>query len=301
MSSIMPIQPFRPVRGGLESVARPLPAQVAKVEDWRTGVRVSGDYVGDDSAFIWPVGCEPSEAYGESGKPIDDYDFRDWYEFQPGFVAGAARCDADVRNSVIGDAARGRALRSLERNRWRQLASQFYSGNTGAGATQPGLYNFDGINSSGFQAPAGFDAANPNGIRETIAGLLDAQCDGCGLTADHAFFVPAAYQPYFDAALPSMRWDDAAGVWKWGDWRFVFDCFPNVLPPDNSYELTQATATDGTEAWIFLAPVPYVAFDDIIDIQVRTVEQNTRVVVAEQPSILAYDPGCTYGAKALVA
>lgn len=290
MTITLPVQPLRPIRGGLAQAAMPLvdaDGQPIPEEQWRQGFTGLVDYRSDDSTFLWPVGCGLDPELAE--KP-DGSAYMEPFTYRPVILGGSANCGPND-NTPIGDIAVQRAQRALDRNRWSQLAGVLFNGHDGTGPDElPNML-------TSVQIPLGFDAGNPNTIRETLSGMLDLFCD-CG-ESTHVFYVPLSYQPYFDAALPGFRWNDERGLWQWGQFFFVFDCFPNLGP--DTIEGATPTATDGSEVWIYLAPRPMVALSDEVVIQARNVRQNERLVIAEQPAILVFDTSCVSAAKALIA
>lgn len=286
MSVPLQIRPQKPIRGGLESVATPLPMTE---EDWRTGVQIQT--VCGLEPFVWGCASVTDPEDPDTWKPVAD--ILPYSEFSSTMIGLEVACGPNGPNSPIGDIAKRIAQEGLERVRFSRLAQVLANGDVGGGATagfgtNPSLQE-DSSN------PDGFVLATPAGILTTIQGLLDAVTD-CWQT-DVVFHVPLSFLPHFlDNHL--VEWDAERGVWHMGPYEFSFDLYPNLGSAAD--ELATPTATDGSEVWIYVTSRPLYAFSREMTIAARKQRLNEYVVEALRGAIIVFDPCCAMGAKAQV-
>lgn len=287
MTVPLPVQPNPRRRGGLESIARPLPAVRGGgemgVEDWRQGVRLTPP--GPDAPFVWPTGCiVPAAAEKDVVDGLADSEL-----FNPLVVGNAVECMPG--RSAVGDLVYDNASRGLELRKYEQLAVAMFTGSTG-GATIDDNPSLQALPAS-VTAP-GVDAATPKRGRLAMQGLMNAMCQFGG--ADWVVHAPLASLPVMRNELGLIHGDD--GIWRFGDIDFSFECTPIEGPSELEAVPATATNTDGSEFWIWMTRRPMVAWDALLPVRDNVdTTRNRRIVLAEQPAILVFDPTAVLAAK----
>jgi hypothetical protein len=302
----LPIQPRPPIRGGLDSVAIPLPLSES---EWSGGVFVTS--TDDSSVVVWDASCQdygwelgaaivdpgdppndPIEEKPASTPPAES-------EFAPTVIAARASCSVGGSQSAIGDIIGQNAQAALDRMQYRVLAQALHGGTPvyaqqdHGGGQNPNLAGFGGGTAPTY--PAGFNASAPGNIRGTLQGLLDLVCE-C-YHSDPVFHIPRSFMAYFltDALV---RWDEGTQTFRFGPHMVSFDCYANK--GSNELETATPTATDGSEVWIWTSAQPMVALgaqDTITNLERR---QNSYTALVERQAIVAFDTACFGAAKATI-
>lgn len=294
MTTILPIQTSERMRGGLESVARPLlgmDGQPLAEAQWRGGVMLTPG--SQDAGFVWPVSCTATpelrvdEDLFDDGKPAET-GVSDGIVFDPLVVGAMSACLPG--RTVFGDLQRAMATSTLERIRFSKLAEALFTGGMGASdESNPSLLAVNGA------TPAGFDATSPSRIRPTMAGLLNAVCGYSG--SDWVFHAPIQMLAHVKNEL-GLVWNDTRGVWTWGPFDWSFDCYPNSGPTE--VEDVTPTEVDGTTFWVWMTRRPMVAWsDDVTVLEATKHLENHRKVLAEQVAIIVVDTTAVLAAKVL--
>ncbi len=253
MTTAIQLPSLAPVRGGIASVMQPIPVSY---EQWRAGVRV-WRATGGGETFVQPGFCQPEEV---DDKPFSDLE-QDEVPFLPFMVGGTAMCAPG--ETELDDTVMAEARRALADNAADLTMGQMWLGDAGTGGQVNPLF-IDGISDV---TPSG------GGPVESVDALLDAACSD--VSGDHFFFAHRAHLARYKKDL-DLTWDDAAGVYRYGQWAFAFEC-------------------DGIgDADLILAPRPYMGEgpEQVVDHLVA--RQNSRMVVIERLMILAYHPVGAY-------
>lgn len=273
----LPIQSRPPIRGGLGSVAQPLPMAES---EWRGGVLVTPETVG--TMFRW--GCQ---TIGE--KPLNSVPAAALY--QPTSVGIVYECGPGAGQLPLGPIGQQIAVERFRRQRWSEVASLLQDGITD-GPEAGNNFSFEDAT----LAP-GFDPAAEGDIAGTLQGLLDTVCSCFG--TDPVFHVP---RPYMAQMLKTdlVVWDEASETFRFGPHMVSFDCYSNIGPAAVEGG-ANPTLTDGSEFWIWASSQPMVAWSDgpetVTSIAVR---RNENLVRVEQEVIAVIDSGCLYAARARV-
>lgn len=286
MTTPLPIQPRPPIRGGLASVAAPLPDGT----DWRLGVEVRSSP--DTDVFVWNDPCNDQGVLLDDFSPLLDnkpvVDAGPAFRFYPIAVGKIVQCGPGATETTIGDIARQQASGSLDRQVHKALAAALHGKLQAVGQYGSNFENSTSIQTN-FVTPDGFDDLNPGNIRGTMQGLLDSVC-GCS-NSDPVFHIPRAWMPHFIDEI--VTWDEATGKFWFGPHEVSFDCYPNELVP-------YTTNPDGSEVWIYATARPMVAVEEEDVTTVLTRSQNNWSVRVERHAIVAFDATCVYAAKATI-
>lgn len=273
MTTPLPIQPRPPIRGGLASVSAQLPLPES---EWRGGVWVTPET--NMTTFRWgcaTTGDKPTTTLPEASL------------FEPATVGAMMECGP---NGGVQPMLEAYALEMWKRQRWSEAAKLLHDGTTdGPEAGQ----NFSLKDAT---AAPGFDPAAPGSIEGTLQGLLDIVCN-CS-SSDPVLHVPRAFMSQF-MTQTLIRWDEPTGTFRFGPHLVSFDCYPN-LGPDAVEGGANPTPIDGSQVWIWATSQPLVEWS--AQERVRTVapRRNEHLLRVEQDVIVTIDPGCAYGARALV-
>lgn len=298
MTTPLKIQASTPLRGGLDAVASPLPDGITE-DEWRVGLELTPP--ARNAVHLWnATGCA-DEGYALDGSgPLTAKELggvASGFKFYPTAIVAQVECHVSGTQSAIGDIILENAQGDLELNKHRALEAVLHGLAPvfgPAGEANPSLNNYN-TGPSAPTIPQGFDVTDPGDLRGTLQGLLDSIC-ACS-KSDVIIHAPVSAWPYLEAV--GVTWDEAAGVYRYGTHRVSLGCYPNVGPEDQ--EAIQATATDGTEFWLWATGPVYVAFsgtDTVVDLQTR---QNLAQALVERAAIVAFDPACVYAVKAKVA
>lgn len=296
MTTPLPIQPRPPIRGGLDSVMASLPLDES---EWRVGVSVTSE---DDGGLgVWDAtGCVDGgydlatlDAVDEkpSTGPLPDNGI-----FYPTILTKRVTCNIGGTQTVIGDIITQSAQSSFARTQYRSLAKVLHGYApvfSPAGDPNPNLSGMNGADEPTY--PDGFDAGAPGGIYGTLEGLLDLVC-GC-FNSDPVFHIPRQFMAQFtkDGVI---RWDESAGVFRFGPHLVSFDCYPNR--GSEAVEFATPTATDGSEAWIWTSTRPMVEVAGEVLVTQMERRQNGYDALVERPAIVVFDNHCFGAAKAVV-
>lgn len=278
MTVPLPLQPRTPLRGGLASVAQPVPLPES---DWRGGVFYTPQVAG--TAFRW--GCAVD---AETLKDVSDTPGSELFDSTT--IGVLYECGPGARNTSIGDILEASAVSDFRAQRWSEAARLLqdgvvYSGEN-AGGLNPGLKDAT-------LAPLFVEAANGT-LREAVAQVLQISC-AC-LRSDPVLHVPRQYLPHF-LAEALVQWDPARSLYHMGPIDVSFDCYAN--------EGTAAveaggnpTAADGSEVWIWATSRPLVSWSSEEIVGTVHAQRNENYVRVEQGVIAMIDPDCIYAARA---
>lgn len=273
---VLPILPGRRHRGGLESVALPLPTS-----DWHHGVIVTP--VCGVEPFVW--GCESaSREAPDDVKPITP--ILDSEQFDSTLIGVLVDCDGGP--GALGSIEEIIASEGWRRTAWQAMAGILHNGEVGTAAPNPSLESVAIL-------PPGWDPLVPAGIVPSLQGLLDAACT-CW-NADLVIHVPVQFLPYF-LRLYLVEWDNDDQVYRMGAFRISFDCYPNVGP--DSLGPDAEPNPDGSEVWMYATGPIYYGIVDPEIIRTREWRQNKSRVEDIAGAIVAFEPCCVMAVKATV-
>lgn len=276
MAYNLPLQEPYQRRGGLADNVQSVDVPVAS---WRDGVVLHAQC--DQVGFLWNCGRHLGDP-----KPVaapEDGDL-----FLPTVMGSASSCTTPARSSLIGNRPQQIAERSLESIvRWNLLAQLLYDGVRGEGEEgdenpNPGLIGSAAVLDSQ-------DYAQPSSIAATLEGMFDANCSRWSEPALH---VPQQFRWYFiEQGLVTY----ADGVYRIGDLRVIFDCFPNVAPDAATEDDVPAGAF-----WMYLASRPIVMWDSVTQADALDARQNEYTALAERGVIAMFEPCSVVAAMASV-
>lgn len=256
MSTAIQLPELARIRGGIASVVQPMPVAYDK---WRNGVRVWRSSGGE--TFVQPGFCidgivdEENDQVTVENKPFTELDQNE-LEFKPFLAGGTAMCAPG--ETEVGDTTMSAARAALAENSEIMLLEQMFTGD--AGVTPSVALNPVFTDNMTTVANSGV------GSVEAVDALLEDAC--LTVTSEHFFLAHRGRLATYVKQL-DLKWDEAAGVYRYGQWIFAFDC----LPDDDA---------------LFLAPRPYLGEGPEIVVDHNVQRQNTRMVLLERMLILAY-------------
>ena len=228
--------------------------------DWSGGV-----------SFLQNCGGTSTWSCDFAGATKDIPQTQDPVEFDPFIVYAGERCSGKPFTAELEQLARNKLVRSRSGSMAQELHSSAYG--------NPGL-----VDSATDITPVGGAPC----INNAIAGLLSAACDcSGGDVVIHAPLVVLASLMQYDL----VKYED--GRYRLGAYTVIVDCYPNVEPDGG-------TPPAEDEVWLYsTGPVEY-AMGNVEVIQNFDNETNEDVVLAEQLSILRFDPCCVHAIRASI-
>lgn len=276
LGTVLPILPNRRLRGGLESVALPLPTG-----DWHHGVQVT-PVCGVDP-FVW--GCNSaSQSPPNDQKPITP--ILSSVQFDSTSIGVLVDCDGGMGS--LGMIESTIASSGWDRTVFKKLVDILSNGIVGTVNPNPSLQSVATL-------PDGWDVNAPADLVNSLQGIMDSACS-CW-NADLVIHVPVQYLSYF-LNLQLVLWNEQLEQYMFGAFKVSFDCYPNIGP--DSLDEDAIPATDGSEVWIYASGPVYYALASPEEIKTRDWQQNKSRVEDIAGAIVAFEPCCVSAVKAKV-
>jgi hypothetical protein len=260
-----PIETGGRLRGGLLSVARPLPASY---DDWRQGVNFNSDCavnVGYSLCF------DPEDATDKTITSVGDV-----LVFAPFMLYSGAECS----QWIPGDELMALARSGMERGLSAKFSRQLQEDASGSGSPS--------MNSVATDITPG----SPADVTNTLSGLLSSALE-CGIQ-DLVFHANLRILPFL-MEKDLLEWDDTLGYYRFGQYPFVLDDYGSTGPG-------AVDEADSSEAWIYVTgPIEFAVGDEYSPEHDPLVRQNDSVKLVERLGILRFDECCVQAALAKVS
>lgn len=258
------------MRGGLLSVARPLPADF---NTWRQGINFNQECGGDVGySLCIPVPSPPDtledvaveKTIGTVGPVV---------EFAPFMLYRGSECSTWFDTDELLRMARDGYVRGASKAFARQLQVD------ASGSGNPSL------NGNAVDITPGGGAVD---VVNTISGLIASICD-CGMN-DLVLHMHLRAIPFL-MERDLIKWDMDAGHWRHGPWPVVFDCFDPVGPG------AVAEPIDGSEIWMYATgPIEIAAGPEVRAPHDSYTRTNEQIELVERMGMLRFDTCCVQAA-----
>lgn len=260
------------LKGGLLSVARPIPGSV----EWEQGVNFNSD-CGTDVGYS--VCFDPEDATDKNISTVGD-----GVEFTPFMLYHGTECSTWLDTAELLALARSGFVRGESAAFARQLQSD------AAGTGNPSLNNVASV------LPGTADVVN------VLSALISAVCE-CGF-GDVVFHTNIRALPFLKERH-LVHWEDGSAEfqggptetpgWYFGPYKFDFDCYGATGPGDVDEE------EDGSNVWIYATgPIEIASSQELVAPGQPTVRTNVALQLVESLNILRFDPCCVKAALAVL-